>query len=260
MHGHEANIRKQAGAQGRVILALDVATDSEARGLITSMHGQITTFKVGLELIHSVGLSMVQEVKAAGMACLLDGKFNDIPNTVAGASRAAARLGANMFTVHAMGGTEMMRAAVDAVSDEAHHGALRPAVLGVTILTSIDSTVMNSELRIPGSVKEQVAHLAQLAADSGVDGIVCSPWEIADVKASIRDDMIIVTPGVRPVWAKAADQKRFMTPHDAIQMGADYIVIGRPVIHPPAEIGPPARAAELVVKEVSEGLNERRRA
>jgi orotidine-5'-phosphate decarboxylase len=157
-----------------------------------------------------------------------------------------------MFDVHAMGGAEMMQAAATASRKEASDlGIVPPAVLGVTILTSIDKRIMNDELRINGDVEDQVVHLAKLADDAGLDGVIASPHEIQALRAKLPRRMLIVTPGVRPTWAASDDQRRFMTPGEAIERGASYVVIGRPITKPPAGIGTPVQAADRVRDEIS---------
>ena len=157
-----------------------------------------------------------------------------------------------MFNVHAMGGLEMMKAAVKACEEEtAKLQIQRPMVLGVTMLTSIDQAVMNHELRIPGDIETQVVHLARLAEKAGVDGIIASPHEIEAIRQGLSKPMLIVTPGVRPSWAAAQDQKRVMGPGEAILKGASYLVIGRPITKPPDGIGTPADAAKRIAQEIA---------
>lgn len=237
-------------ARERIIVALDVASAEEAAELILKLRDHVGMFKVGLELLNSCGIGVVKTLRELGGKIFLDVKFNDIPNTVAGASRAVTKLGISMFNVHALAGLETMAAALEASSQEAKiHGVERPLLLGVSILTSIDQKIMNQQLRIPGSVEAEVVHLAALIEQAGLDGIISSPQEIAPIRA-LSDRLIIVTPGVRPSWAAANDQKRTMSPSEAIRAGASYIVIGRPITKPPANIGGPVDAAELIAAEI----------
>ena len=239
-------------AKQRIIVALDVATETEAIELVHELREHVGLFKVGLELINSAGIGVVRRITELGGRVFLDGKFKDIPNTVAGASRGATGLAVTMFNVHAMGGLEMMKAAVKACEEEtAKLQIQRPMVLGVTMLTSIDQAVMNHELRIPGDIETQVVHLARLAEKAGVDGIIASPHEIEAIRKCLSRPMLIVTPGIRPSWAVAQDQKRVMGPGEAILKGASYLVIGRPITKPPDEIGTPADAARRVAKEIA---------
>lgn len=245
-------------ANKRIIVALDVATESEAVELVTKLRDHVGLFKIGLELIYSVGISIIQKVINLGGEVFLDGKFKDIPNTVAGASRAVTGLGVKMFNVHTMGGFEMMKFAHQATKEEASRlNIKRPIILGVTILTSIDQTTMNQELRIPGVVETQVVHLAKLAEKTGLDGVIASPHEIEAILRSISKEMLIITPGVRPSWAASQDQKRIMTPFEAILKGASYLVIGRPITMPPTKIGTPVKATKLIEEEIASALKQK---
>ena len=244
---------KQRACQ-RIIVALDVATESEAMDLVLELRDYVGLFKVGLELINSVGIGVVQKIVELGGEVFYDGKFNDIPNTVAGASRGVTKLRVRMFNVHTMGGYEMMKTAVKASEEASVSQTERPLVLGVTMLTSIDQAIMNQQLRILGDVETQVVHLAKLAEQAGLDGVIASPHEIEAIHKNMSRPMLIVTPGVRPNWATAQDQKRIMTPSEAISKGASYLVIGRPITKPPAEIGTPVDAAKCVAEEITTAL------
>jgi len=236
----------------RIIVALDVATEKEAIELVRTLRDQVGFFKIGLELFTSIGTNIVRRITELGGKIFLDGKFNDIPNTIAGASRAATRLAVNMFNVHAMGGLEMMMAAVNACQEESTKLQIeRPKVLGVTILTSIDKATMNKQLGILGDIETQVVHLAKLAENAGLDGVIASPQEIEAIRNNLSRPMLIITPGVRPHWAASQDQKRVMSPSEAISKGASYLVIGRPITQPPTEIGTPADAAKRIAEEIS---------
>lgn len=236
----------------KIIVALDVSTERDALNLVDALKEHVGFFKVGLELIHSVGIGIVHRIMANGGRVFLDSKLHDIPNTVAGAAKAVARLGVGMFNVHAAGGVEMMRAAAQAARDEAVKAeAPMPIVLAVTVLTSQDQQTMNEELRIPGKVADHVAHLARLAVSAGLDGVVASPHEIEVIRRAAPGIKAIVTPGIRPAWSAAHDQKRVLTPGEAIRQGATYLVIGRPVTQPPHNIGDPASAARAVADEIA---------
>ena len=215
----------------KIILALDVSTEGDAIELVKELKDHVGAFKVGLELFNSTGPRIFESLRRAGAGRIFyDGKFHDIPNTVAGAARAAVRMGIWMFNVHAPGGSAMMRAASDAASDEADRlGIERPLILGVTVLTSISEGVLHHELSVPILLQNQVTHLASLAQASGLDGVVASPHEIGQVKSACGPGFLVVTPGVRPAWAAANDQARIMTPSAAVQAGADYLVIGRAI-------------------------------
>lgn len=239
-------------AQQRIIIPLDVATEKEAIELVLQLRDYVGLFKIGLELINSVGINVVKKIAEVGGKVFYDGKFQDIPNTVAGASRGVTRLAVRMFNVHTMGGLEMMKAAVKASEEEASMLRIeRPLILGVTMLTSIDQAIINQQLRIPGDIETQVVHLAKLAEQAGLDGVIASPHEIEAIRKNMSRPMLIVTPGVRPSWAIAQDQKRIMTPSEAILKGASYLVIGRPITKPPTEIGTPVDATKRIAEEIS---------
>lgn len=231
-------------ARERLIVALDAGDREEALRLAGILAPEVGAFKVGLELFCAAGPSLVRELVERGARVFLDLKFHDIPNTVAGAARAAARLGAWMFNVHAAGGREMMRRAVAAAEDAA--GRARPLVVAVTVLTSIDARALREEVGIAREPLDQVRFWAEEARAAGLDGVVCSPHEAAAVKAACGSDFLAVTPGVRPAGAAAADQRRVLTPAQAVAAGADYLVIGRPITAAPE----PARAAQAIAEEM----------
>jgi len=212
----------------KIIIALDVASKAQALGLVGELPSA-RIFKVGMELFTAEGPSLLQEISRLGKMTFLDLKYHDIPNTVAGAVRSASRHGAAMLTLHASGGKEMMAAAAIAAREEAEKSSRpRPFLLAVTILTSLKDAQLR-EIGCPDPVASQVLRLAGLARDAGLDGIVCSPHEIEVIRKEFGRGFIIVTPGIRPAWAAAQDQKRIMTPAEAIEKGADYLVLGRPV-------------------------------
>lgn len=217
-------------ARDRIILALDTDTAASARKLIDELHDRVGAFKVGLQLISREGSSFVDSIVADGIPLFFDGKFHDIPNTVAHASEAIAERGVWMFDVHASGGARMMRAAVDACAETGKRkGCERSKVIAVTVLTSLGQDALSGELGIGCTVAEQVKRLALLAKDAGVDGVVASPAETSVLRQCCGPDFLIVTPGVRPAWAGADDQARVSRPFDAIANGADYLVVGRPI-------------------------------
>lgn len=221
-------------ARERVCLALDVPSLGDVEALVRSLHDLVGFYKIGKELFTAVGPDAVSAVLGNGGDVFLDLKYHDIPHTVRGAAREATGLGVSMFNVHASGGSAMMRAALQGVEDGLEkYDVKRPKVLGVTVLTSINQGVMNSELRIPGTVPEQVLHLARLAQNSGLDGIVCSAADLYAVKGSLPPEFMYVTPGVKGPRTKAgADQKRVFTPGNAIQGGSSILVIGRAITDP----------------------------
>ncbi|MBC7952879.1 MAG: orotidine-5'-phosphate decarboxylase [Rhodospirillaceae bacterium] len=230
-----------------VYVALDTTDVAQAAALATSFKGLVAGVKLGLEFFTACGPKGIEAVSDLGQPVFLDLKLHDIPNTVAGAMKGIARLAPRLTTIHASGGFAMMKAAVDAARDEAVK-ANRPAtkVLAVTVLTSLDQDAMDS-IGFGGSVLEQVKRLAVLAQAAGVDGLVCSPHEVETVRNVVGSNMTLVVPGIRPAWAEAGDQKRFMTPKEAMQRGADILVIGRPI----TGAAVPADAAKRIADELA---------
>ncbi len=219
-------------AKEKIIVALDVADVSEARKHIADLREYVGAFKIGLQLFSAVGASFVESVLADGVKIFLDVKFHDIPNTVAKASVEIARLGVWMFNIHSLGGSEMMRKTVEEVRDVCDKENLtQPKIIGVTILTSSNQETLR-EVGIGTEISRQVLNLAELSEKCGLDGVVASPQEVELIRQNIPGkDFLIVTPGIRS--SKSAtfnDQKRVMTPAEAINCGADYLVIGRPVL------------------------------
>ena len=208
--------------RNRVFVALDVPTANEAKTLANSLAGHVGGYKIGLELYTSQGPRIVEEIGAADV--FLDLKFHDIPNTVAACSRAAAKLGVKMFNVHCLGGRAMMQAAAEAARQEND----KVQIIGVTILTSQDAASLR-EIGIEDFPRDAVRRLARLAHEAGLDGVVCSPQEISAVRAECGADFLTVTPGVRPAGGALGDQKRVMTPNEALQQGATWLVVGRPI-------------------------------
>jgi len=214
----------------KVIIALDTPDEQKALELVKLLKHKVSVFKVGLELFCSEGPEIVNKINDLGCKVFLDLKFHDIPNTVAGAARAALSTGAFMFNVHASGGREMMRKVREMI--DAAELPEKPIVIAVTVLTSLDESDLN-DINISKSPLEQVKTLALLTKESGLDGVVASPREITAIREVAGQDFVIVTPGVRPAWAQAGDQKRIMTPAEALDAGASYIVVGRPVTAAP---------------------------
>jgi orotidine-5'-phosphate decarboxylase len=237
----------------KLIIALDVETAGEARKLFSLLGAEAGMFKIGSQLFTAAGPEFVREMVAQGARIFLDLKFHDIPNTVAAACREAVRLGVSLFNVHASGGSEMMRRAAEATGETAEREGLpRPALVAVTVLTSADAGVL-AEVGVAGALEEQVKMLAQLAASSGLDGVVASPHEIAPVRSVVgRENFLLVTPGVRPPASAHDDQRRVMTPAEAVRAGADYIVVGRAILNAPD----PLRAAHEIVAEMERAAVE----
>lgn len=254
MIGHTIQIMSKQ--KSKIIVALDSPTLEAAIKAASQLKDRVGAIKVGLELITSEGAPNVVRALSKFGDVFFDGKFKDIPNTVAGAARAVTRLSPWMFNVHCLGGVAMMAAARQATEEEAANcGLKRPLVIGVTILTSIDAKALNEigfeHVRDADELKKLVVRLSLLAKQAGLDGVVASPQEIENIRAACGNDFLIVTPGVRPVWAAKGDQRRVTTPREAIEAGADYIVIGRPITDPPKEIGTPLDAIKLIEKEIS---------
>lgn len=233
-------------AKDRIIVALDVDNLDKALELVKELYPYVGYFKTGLELLTSEGPpKVVKAIKEAGGKIFYDGKFMDIPNTVAGASKAVAKLGVDMFNVHASGGIEMMKAAVDNKGNS--------KVLAVTVLTSLTEEDAHSIYGAPS--KGKVIEFARWAKIAGIDGLICSPQELQVLgRQKELIGLLKITPGVRPGWAAAGDQKRIMTPGEAVKAGADYLVIGRPITKPPTHIGNPVAAAKMIADEIAEVL------
>ena len=232
-----------AEAKGRVIVALDVPREKKALELVELLLPLTPYFKVGLELYHHVGPPVVRKIRERGGRVFLDLKFHDIPNTAAGAARAAAASGAFMFNLHALGGEEMLRAAAGAAFEEARQrGMDPPLVLGVTVLTSMDGEGLR-RMGVTRPLEEQVLELARLCQRCRLQGVVASPRETARLRRELGEDFLIVTPGIRSPGSERMDQKRVMTPREAVEAGADYLVIGRPVTAAP---DPPAALKALL--------------
>lgn len=215
----------------RLALALDVDNDRDALGIVAELKDSVGIFKVGLQLFTAYGPDIVRRITGIGGRVFLDLKYHDIPNTVAKASIEAVKLGVSIFNVHSLGGRDMMRAAVLSAQETAEKLNLPlPTMLAVTILTSMDEKSMRKELKITRTIQREVVHLARLAQRAGMHGVVASPQEIKTLRRAVRGELVILTPGVRPPWADTDDQKRVMTPGEAVRAGADYIVVGRPVL------------------------------
>lgn len=218
-------------SRDRIALALDVDNDQDALAIVAELKDSVGVFKVGHQLFTAYGPDIVRRIIGMGGRVFLDLKYHDIPNTVAKASAEAVKLGVSIFNVHSLGGLDMMKAAAEAAKETAKKYNLpAPTVLAVTILTSMDEKSMRKELKITRSLQREVTHLARLAQRAGMHGVVASPQEIKMLRRSVRGDFVVLTPGVRPSWADKDDQKRVMTPGEAVRAGADYIVVGRPVL------------------------------
>lgn len=235
-------------AKDRIVLALDVDTNEEAVRLVKRLSGHVGVFKIGMQLYNGLGPDIVHRVHDLGGKVFLDLKLHDIPNTVGAAARVITRLNTFMFNVHAAGGREMMNQAADASIKEAdRYGGAPPLILAVTVLTSISQKELNEEMYVSGlKVEELVVKWALMAQESGLGGVVCSPQEISPIRQACGPDFKIVTPGIRPLWSAANDQKRITTPRQALDLGADYMVIGRPIV----QATDPIEAAQRIIEEL----------
>jgi orotidine-5'-phosphate decarboxylase len=209
-------------AADKIIVALDVPTKVAALDLVDQLREQISFFKIGLQLYTAQGPEIVRAVLAKGAKVWLDLKLHDIPNTVARAVESATYLGVHMLTIHLSGGSEMIRAATAARTNNI-------SILGVTVLTSATEQTLR-EIGIADKVDDQVLRLAKLGVEAEIDGVVASPYEVKTLRRQFGDKIKIIVQGIRPIWAEPGDQKRFMTPRQALEAGADYIGIGRPIV------------------------------
>ncbi|WP_347487976.1 orotidine-5'-phosphate decarboxylase [Desulfoscipio sp. XC116] len=235
-------------SKDKLIVALDVDSREKALALVGELAGQVGFFKVGMELFYAAGAGIVQEIVAAGAQVFLDLKLHDIPNTVGRAARVLVRSGASIINVHAAGGAAMLRAAGASAREEARRlGMPAPLVVAVTVLTSIDRETYQREMGFAGEIAERVRAWALLARDSGLDGVVCSPREIELVRNACGPNFKIITPGIRPAGAQLGDQRRVMTPEEAINAGATHLVVGRPV----TGAADRAAAAAAILNEIS---------
>lgn len=232
----------------KLILALDVADYSYATELVDTFSPHIEIFKVGLELYTVAGQRIVEAIHKKGKKVFLDLKFHDIPNTVAKAGVAAARLGVFMLNVHASGGLDMMRKCRDDVVNVClKENIAKPRIIAVTVLTSMSQEILKQEIGIQHSLKTQVRHLASLALKAGLDGVVASAQEAAMIRSHCGRGFLLVTPGIRPSWAASDDQHRMMTPKKALQEGADYLVMGRAILNH----AHPEQAIRLIQEEMA---------
>jgi orotidine-5'-phosphate decarboxylase len=236
----------QMNAEQRIIVPLDVANEESAIALVDQLP-QVGFWKIGLELFTSTGPNILELLKSRQKRIFLDLKFHDIPNTVAGACRSAGRYGVDLLTIHATSGKDALKAAIEAAQEGAAQAGVKPPkLIAITLLTSISARDLAFDLKIPLELPEYALEMALLAQEMGLDGAVCSPQEVAQLRQTCGNDFLLVCPGVRPNWADKADQKRSLTPAQAIQAGADYLVIGRPITA--------ASDPELAWKRISEEL------
>ncbi|HNS57163.1 MAG TPA: orotidine-5'-phosphate decarboxylase [Smithellaceae bacterium] len=238
-------------AVDKLIFALDAAGLEEAISWIDLLSGSVGMFKVGKELFTSVGPEIVDCIKQRNQRVFLDLKFHDIPNTVARAGEAAVKLGVDMFNVHASGGSKMIRETVEAVQAvAAKSGRVKPIVLAVTVLTSLNDNDLR-EIGFEKNTNDLVLHLATMAQKAGADGVVASPQDIAALRTHLGDEFILVTPGIRSAQETAKDdQKRTLSAFDAVKLGVDYVVVGRPI----RNAADPLAACRNIVQEIASGM------
>jgi orotidine-5'-phosphate decarboxylase len=216
-------------ADKQIIVPLDVPDLQSAIALVNRLP-QVSFWKVGLELFTSSGPTILEFLKSRQKRIFLDLKFHDIPNTVAGACRGAASYGVDLLTIHATAGRDALKAATEAVKEGANQAGVQPPqLIAITLLTSISARQLAFDLKVPLELPEYALEMALMAKESGLNGAVCSPQEVAQLRQTCGKDFLLVCPGVRPTWADTTDQKRSLTPAQAIQAGADYLVIGRPI-------------------------------
>jgi orotidine-5'-phosphate decarboxylase len=235
----------------RIIVPLDLPSAPAALALVEALP-EVSFWKVGLELFVSAGPDLLAELRTRQKRIFLDLKFHDIPNTMAGACTAAGRYGVDLMTVHvAAGQAALVAAQTAAIAGAVAAGFDPPTVLGVTLLTSIDPSTLAIELKIPLEATNYALQMALLAKDSGLGGVVCSPQEASHLRRFLPADFALVCPGVRPTWASSQDQRRTLTPAQALQAGATYLVIGRPITADPD----PAAAFQRICEECSAAVN-----
>jgi orotidine-5'-phosphate decarboxylase len=245
-------LSRNSDSRGKLIFALDVGEDlEEALSWVDRLSGHVGLFKIGKEAFTHFGPEIVHQVQQRGGEVFLDLKFHDIPNTVARAAEAATSLRVSMFNIHASGGKKMMEEAVSAThAFSEKNGFPLPVILAVTILTSLNDQDLK-DIGFRGTTREAVLGLARMAQDAGVPGVVASPQDIAGLRAACGPDFLIVTPGIRGSGAAADDQKRTLSPLEAVSLGADYLVIGRPI----RLAADPAGEADAIVGEIIQGLS-----
>ena len=234
-------------AKERLIVPLDVDTKEEVRELVFNLRSWVGLFKIGMRLFFRYGPEIVRLVQESGGNIFLDAKLHDIPSVVEAASRSIGKMGARMFTVHTFGGMEMMRRCAEVIKGE--HPQTR--ILGVTLLTSLDGQALKEELGIEGTPGEKVLFLATRAKEAKLDGVICSGEEIEVLRKSLGKDFLLVVPGIRMGKVNGDDQKRVLTPEEAIRRGADYLVVGRPIIQAPDAV----KAARNIVEKMGSGLD-----
>lgn len=245
-------IKAKIDTRDRLIVALDTSSLDEAMTMVDDLKEVVSFFKVGLELYCHAGTRLFDFIEETGVQVFFDGKFHDIPNTVAGAARNVTRRQVRMFNVHATGGRKMMEAAGQASAEAAREiGKPRPILIAVTVLTSLSEEELAGELSVSVPMTEHVIDLARLAKSAGLDGVVASAREARPIREALGEDFVIVTPGIRPAWSAKDDQSRIVTPSQALEDGADYLVVGRPI----TRAGDRKDAARRILEEMDQALS-----
>lgn len=246
-------LSKPQKARDRLVLALDVNTREEAQKLVSELRDYVGVFKVGLQLYTSVGPDIVKMIQDENREIFFDGKFHDIPNTVAKAGANLVKQGVTFFNIHISGGSKMASTCIKLCSETAKsYGFPKPTILGVTLLTSFGQKTLTEELLIKSNIDDYVTQLAKVAKESGLDGIIASATDVPKIKKTCGEDFIILCPAIRPTWSVVNDQIRVVTPRDAIKAGVDYLVVGRPITSAKNKVS----AAKLVLDEMEEAIEE----
>jgi len=229
-------------SRDRLILALDVDSQERAKAIVEKLSEFMGVFKVGPRLFTRCGPKIIDLIKERNSKVFYDAKFYDIPSVVKKAAQASAEMGVDMLTLHTLGGSEMMKAAVEGIRSENS----KVKVLGVTLLTSLSSRILKEELGIKKNLNEEIIHLAGLARKAGLDGVVTSAWELEQLRRNFGSDFILVVPGIRPPGSGKNEQRRISTPKEAIEKGADFLVVGRPILNSKD----PVETAKRILKEM----------
>lgn len=247
-------LNKPINAKDRIVLALDVDTIEEVEKFTELLKDYVGYFKVGLQLYTACGFDAVEVIKKHGGKVYFDGKFHDIPNTVAKASANLMKKGIDFFNVNASGGSKMISTTVRLCKETAKKLDIAPpTILGVTLLSSFGQRTLTEELNVKVSVDEYVAHITQIAKEAGISGVVASAAEAKKIRQEVGEDFMIMCPAIRPTWSVVNDQIRVVSPSDAIEAGVDYMVIGRPI----TSAEDPVAAAKLIINEIEEALANR---
>ena len=239
-------------AKDRLVLALDVDTLQEAKELVTELKDYVGTFKVGLQLFTSVGPEVIKMIHEEGGRIFFDGKYHDIPNTVAKAGANLVKQGVSFFNIDITAGSKAMTTTIKLSRETAkRYDQPRPTILGVTLLSSFGQRTLTEELGIERNIDDYVSKLAKLAKDSGLDGVVASATDVPKIRKECGEDFILLCPAIRPTWSVVNDQIRVVTPTDAVRSGVDYMVVGRPITSAPDRIS----AVKMILDEIEQAID-----